>query len=88
MYNKVIYEYTTESDDEYRITYERDGDINKTRFVDVLPQPLGTLAKLIGFRGRYLRFEGKATVEKLESGTAVEKVSAPAVWELMYFGKS
>ena len=88
VYNKVIYEYTTESEDTYRITYERSGDINKTRFVDVLPKPLGMLAKMIGFDGGYLRFEGTATVEKIEEGKAVERVSDPAVWELMYFGKS
>ena len=88
VYSKVIYEYTTESGDEYRITYDRSGDINKTRFVDVLPKPLGLLAKLIGFDGGYLRFEGTATIEKLECGKIVEKVSDPAVWELMYFGKS
>ena len=88
VYNKVIYEYTAESGDEYRITYEREGDINKTRFVDVLPKPLGTLARLIGFDGGYLRFEGRATVEKFVLGELVEGVSDPAVWELMYFGKS
>ena len=88
VYNKVVYEYTTESGDEYRITYDRSGDINKTCFVDVLPKPLGLLAKMIGFDGGYLRFEGTATIEKLEDGKIVEKVSDPAVWELMYFGKS
>ncbi len=88
VYNRVIYEYTTESGEEYRITYERSGDINKTRFVDVLPKPLGILARLIGFDGGYLRFEGTATVEKSVHGDTVERVSAPAVWELMYFGKA
>ena len=88
VYNKVVYEYTTESGDEYRITYERQGDINKTRFVDVLPKPLGLIARMIGFDGGYLRFEGIATVERIESGNIVERVSDPAVWELMYFGKS
>jgi len=88
VYNKVVYEYTTETGEEYRITYERSGDINKTRFVDVLPKPLGILAKLIGFDGGYLRFEGNATVEKFEDGVVVEAVSDPAVWELMYFGKA
>lgn len=88
VYGKVIYEYTTEAGELYRITYERGGDINKTRFVDVLPRPLGTLARLIGFDGGYLRFEGEATVERLEGDSIIEKVSAPAVWELMYFGKS
>jgi len=88
VYNKVVYEYTTEAGEEYRITYERSTDINKTRFVDVLPKPLGLLAKIIGFDGGYLRFEGVATVEKIEDGKPVERVSDPAVWELMYFGKS
>jgi len=88
VYSRVIYEYTTESGDEYRITYERSGDINKTRFVDVLPKPLGALAKMIGFDGGYLRFEGTATIEKTVGGELVEKVSDPAVWELMYFGKT
>ena len=88
VYNKVIYEYTTESGDEYRITYDRSGDINKTRFVDVLPKPLGLLAKMIGFDGGYLRFEGTATIVKFEGNKTVEKASDPAVWELMYFGKS
>ena len=88
VFGRVIYEYTTESGDEYRITYEREGDINKTRFVDVLPKPLGFLAKMVGFDGGYLRFEGVATIEKIEGGRTVERVSDPAVWELMYFGKS
>ena len=88
VYNKVIYEYTTEKGEEYRITYDRHGDINKTCFVDVLPKPLGALAKLAGFDGGYLRFEGTATIEKIEDGEIVERVSDPAVWELMYFGKS
>ena len=84
----MIYEYTTESGDEYRISYKREGDINKTRFVDVLPKPVGFLARLIGFDGGYLRFEGTATVERLEGGAVIETVTDPAVWELMYFGKS
>ena len=88
VYGKVIYEYTTEQNEEYRITYARSGDINKTRFVDVLPKPLGLLAKLIGFDGGYLRFEGTATVERIANGEVAERVSDPAVWELMYFGKS
>ncbi len=88
VYNKVIYEYVAENGEEYRIIYDRQGDINKTCFVDVLPKPLGFLAKLIGFDGGYLRFFGTATVEKIVDGVSVEKVSEPAVWELMYFGKS
>jgi len=88
VYNKVVYNYTTEKGEEYKIIYERQGDINKTRFLDVLPKPLSFLAKLIGFDGGYLRFFGTATIEKIEGGKVIEKVQDPAVWELMYFGKS
>ena len=70
------------------ITYDRHGDINKTRFVDVLPRPLGILAKLSGFDGGYLRFGEKATLEKTVNGSVIETVSDPAFWELMYLGKS
>ena len=88
VYNKVIYEYTTDANEKYRITYDRHGDINKTCFLDVLSKPLSIIARLIGFDGGYHRFEGIATVEKIENGSVVESVSEPAVWELMYFGKS
>ena len=88
VYNRVAYEYTTEGGEVYRIIYDREGDINKTCFVDVLPKPLGVLARLIGFDGGYLRFFGTATVERLEDGEVAERVSDPAVWELMYFGKT
>lgn len=88
VYGKVVYEYTAENGEQYRITYAREGDINKTRFVDVLPFPLSTFAKIAGFDGGYLRFEGIATVEHIVGGETVERVSDPAVWELMYFGKS
>jgi len=86
VYSKVIYEYTAESGDVYRITYDRHGDINKTRFTDALPKPLGILAGLAGFDGGYLRFEGTASIEKIVDGAVVERASDPAVWELMYFG--
>ena len=88
VYGKVIYEYTTEEGELYRITYQRHGDISKQKFIDLLPTPLKLAAKLIGFSGAYLRFEGVASVEKIENGQVVESVSDPAVWELMYFGKS
>lgn len=52
VYNEVIYEYKTENNEEYRITYKRHGDINKTCFVDILPKVLGVLAKLVGFDGK------------------------------------
>ncbi len=86
VWNKVRYEYTTEDGETYRITYHRHGDISRQCFIDLLSGVTKAAAKLIGFDGGYLRFEGTATVEKLEAGQVVETVSDPAVWELMYFG--
>ena len=87
VYGKVVYEYTTEDGELYRIIYDRKGDISRQNFVDLLPGIVRLGAKLIGFDGSYLRFEGAVTVEKLENGTVVESVTEPsAVWELMYFG--
>ena len=88
VYGRIVYEYTTELGEEYRIIYERRDDIHKTRFVDALPKPLSVMARLAGFDGGYLRFEGDASVEKIKDGEVTERVTAPAVWELMYFGKS
>ena len=89
VYGKVVYEYVTEQGETYRIKYERSGDISKHNFIDLLSGITKFAAKLIGFSGSYLRFEGSATVEKIEEGKIVESVTEPsAVWELMYFGKS
>ena len=89
VYGKVIYEYTTEEGEEYRITFHRKNDISRQNFIDLLNGPVKLGAKLIGFDGSYLRFEGEASVEKIENGQVVEKVTEPsAVWELMYFGKA
>ncbi len=88
VYGKVIYEYETPAGEMYRITYDRHGDISRENFIDLLSGITRLGAKLIGFDGSYLRFEGSATVERLEQGTVVESVTEPAVWELMYFGKS
>ena len=88
-HQKVIYEYETLAKEFYRITYDRRGDISRQNFIVLLPGVVRLAAKLVGFAGSYLRFEGSATVERLESGTVVESVTEDsAVWELMYFGKA
>ncbi len=89
VYNKVAYEYETPAGEYYRITYNRKGDISRMNFIDRLLGPMRFLAKIIGFEGSYLRFEGSATIEKLEDGKVVERVTEEsAVWELMYFGEA
>ena len=85
----MVYEYETPAGEYYRITYDRRGDISRQNFIDLLPGFVKLAARLIGFEGSYLRFEGSATIEKIENGAVVESVTEEsAVWELMYFGKS
>lgn len=88
VFGNVVYEYTTEAGEVYKISYKREGEIAKQRFSDLLPPVLRSIARLAGFTGGYLRFHGTATIEKLENGSVVESVSDPAIWELMYFGKA
>ena len=89
VYGKVVYEYETPEGELYRITYSRRSDISRQNFADLLPAPIRLAAQLVGFEGSYLRFEGSATIERLENGSAVEQVTEDsAVWELMYFGKA
>ncbi len=42
----------------------------------------------VGFDGAYMRFTGQVTVERTGSDPVPETVTAPALWELMYFGKT
>ena len=89
VYNTVAYEYETPAGEYYRITYKRTGDISKQNFIDRLLGPMKYIAKVIGFEGSYLRFQGIATVERIENGQVVESATEDsAVWELMYFGKA
>lgn len=89
VYNKVVYEYETPAGEYYRITYDRRSDISRQNFVDLLPGVVRFAAKMIGFEGSYLRFEGSATIEKIENKMVVESITEnSAVWELMYFGKA
>ncbi|MBQ9163008.1 MAG: hydroxyneurosporene dehydrogenase [Clostridia bacterium] len=89
VYNTVAYEYETPAGEYYRITYKRTGDIAKINFIDRLLGPMKYLAKVIGFEGSYLRFQGIATIERIECGQVVETATEDsAVWELMYFGKA
>jgi hypothetical protein len=55
--------------------------------IESLHGPKRILATVAGFNGAYLRFTGQVTVERLTPGQDGGSVSAPALWELMYFGK-
>lgn len=80
-YNRLIYDYNDGSK-HYRVTYEREKDIEFIRAIDALPKPLQAIVKLLGMNGIYMRFTGQVTVECFERNTVIEKVSSPAIWEL------
>jgi hypothetical protein len=42
----------------------------------------------LGFDGAYMRFTGQVTVEHLSAVGGARSVTAPGLWELMYFGKT
>jgi len=84
--NLLVYDYD-DGTSHYRVTFHREKDINRTRFVDLLDPGKALLARLSGFDGAYLRFTGPAQVENLSpGGPAQTDVERSAVWELMYFG--
>lgn len=70
----------------YVVTFERERTILRQVFADKLPPAKRVLAKLAGVDSAYLRFTGRATVEKFEGDQLVEQFSDPAIWELMYLG--
>lgn len=76
----------TDGDVRYAVTFERDRTILRQVLADKLPLATRILAKLAGIDSAYLRFTGRATVEKLEGDRVVERFSDPAIWELMYLG--
>ena len=70
----------------YVVTFERDRTILREVLADKLPLLKRIVAKLAGIDSAYLRFTGRATVEKSEGDQVVERFSDPAIWELMYLG--
>jgi hypothetical protein len=84
--NTIIYDYEDDVN-RYRVTFKRDKDILRIRFLDNLHGLKLILGKLAGFDGAYLRFTGQVTLERFDGNKFIETVSEKAaVWELMYFG--
>ena len=84
---KLVYDYD-DGKIHYRITYVRHREINEDKMINSVKGIKKYLAKLVGFDGAYVRFEGDATIERIENGEVVESVKEAAIWELLYFGKS
>ncbi|QGF24684.1 hydroxyneurosporene dehydrogenase [Raineyella fluvialis] len=71
----------------YVLTYRRADTILRNRFIELLKEPQRTAARLAGFDACHQRFVGEARLEVYEGDTLTYEGSAPAIWELMYFGK-
>jgi len=74
-------------DHRYVLSYRRSETILRTRFLDQLKEPQRTAARLAGFDGSHQRFAGEAHLDVYEGDTLTYRGAAPAIWELMYFGR-
>jgi hypothetical protein len=87
VHNELQYEYD-DGKIALRVTYSKKEDIINFKMIDQLHGLTKLGAKLIGFDGAYHRFSGDVTLEQLEHGQVSQRVSANALWELMFFGKN
>jgi hypothetical protein len=80
------YTYRGGDDERWIVTFTRDRDLAKSRMIDNMHGSKRVLARLVRFDGAYLRFAGTLDIEHHRAGELIEKHSANAIWELMYFG--
>ncbi|MDF3311896.1 hydroxyneurosporene dehydrogenase [Rhodococcus sp. T2V] len=80
------YEYSG-PDGHFRVTWVRENDIFRLNLNDIFDGEQRDNALAAGYNPSYLRFTGTAKIERLENGTPVETHTAPAIWDLMYFGQ-
>jgi hypothetical protein len=84
----TVYDYDATGGEHYRVTFQRENTIVHDRMIESITGPKHVLAKLARFDGAYMRFTGTVTVEHNSASGPAETVTAPALWELMYFGKT
>jgi CrtC N-terminal lipocalin domain len=86
----TVYDYdaTARGGEHYRVTFRREKTIVQARMIESVKGPKRVLAQIAGFDGAYMRFTGQVTVERAGRDADRETVTAPALWELMYFGKT
>lgn len=87
VHNTLVYDYN-DGTQHYRVTYRRESDLARVSMTAGMPAWKRLAARLLmGLDPSYQRMTGTATLERFESGDApAECVSAPAIWEQMYFG--
>jgi hypothetical protein len=86
----VVYDYDdmAAGGERCRVTFRRENTIVQDRMIDGIKGPGRVLARLAGFDGAYLRFNGQVEVEAQAGQADAETAGAPGLWELMYFGKT
>lgn len=83
--NRLVFDYA-EGQNRYLVAFQRKDTILDFRFADQVKGWKHVLANLLRVDGAYLRFSGPVSVERYIGEKAVEQVSDPGIWELMYFG--
>lgn len=86
----TVYDYdaTTQGGEHYRVTFRPENTIGQARMIESVQGARRILARIAGFDGAYMRFTGQVTIECTGGDADPENVTAPALWELMYFGKT
>ena len=85
IHKTLVYDFN-DGTQHYRITYQRESDLVQANMLKDKSSIMKLGARLMGLAPSYNRLAGTATLERFEGNTIVETVSAPAIWELMYFG--
>jgi hypothetical protein len=85
--NKTSYDYR-DVDTRFRLTFDRKDTILRWSLIDQISGWKKLAARAIGFDGAYLRFTGDLLLERLDGDRVLEDHREPAIWELMYFGKT
>jgi hypothetical protein len=82
------YDATAHGGEHYRVTFRRQNTMVQYRMIESVQGPKRVLARIAGFDGAYICFTGDVIIERIGTGADPETVTAPALWELMYFGKT
>lgn len=88
-YHKTIVFDYEDGDTHYRVSYLQEGFATENKGKRNKLKDLAARAAtgVWDLEPAYLRLTGTCRIEKLENGQVVETEEAPALWELMYFGK-
>jgi CrtC N-terminal lipocalin domain len=83
----VVYDYE-DGEERYRLAFKREKTILTLELVDLVHGLKHLAARLLGFDGVYLRFSGRATLERVEAGDVTDNLEQEAIFELMYLGRT